>query len=151
MGRTEDGTTLVHLAEMIATRAHAGQVDKAGAAYITHPARVAARLHTPATQTVGWLHDVVEDTDTTLEDLTEAGLPTDVVAAVDALTRRDGEDSDAYYARVAADPLAVPVKHADLADNTDPARLAELDAETRARLGRKYAHARAVLPAPAGV
>lgn len=149
MGRTED--MLVHLAELIATRAHAGQVDKAGVAYITHPARVVDRLHSRREQVTGWLHDVVEDTDTSLEDLTDAGVPADVVAAVDALTRRDGEDADTYYARVAADPLAVAVKHADLADNSDPARLGQLNAETQARLGRKYAHARAVLPAPAGV
>jgi (p)ppGpp synthase/HD superfamily hydrolase len=145
-----DDAAMVELAQSIATRAHAGQVDKAGADYISHPARVAARLHTPLEQMVGWLHDVAEDTNVGLDDLTATGLPAEAVAAVDALTRRAGENSDAYYGRVAADPLAVAVKHADLADNTDPARLSQLDAETQARLGRKYAHARAVLPAPAG-
>lgn len=149
MGRNQDA--MVRVAELIATRAHAGQTDKSGSAYITHPARVVARLHTRREQMTGWLHDVVEDTDTTLADLTEAGLPAEVVAAVDALTRRPGEDPDTYYGRVATDPLAVAVKHADLDDNSDPDRLAQLDTETRARLGRKYAHARAVLPAPAGV
>lgn len=147
MGRKPDA--MVSLAEQVATRAHAGQVDKAGVAYITHPARVAARLNTPVTQTAGWLHDVVEDTGTTLEGLAGAGFSPEVVAAVDALTRRPGEEPNAYYVRVAANASAVAVKHADLDDNTDPARMAHLDAKTRDRLDRKYAHARAVLPARA--
>lgn len=136
--------TLAAAAREVATAAHAGQVDKSGAAYIGHPARVAARLTGDDAQAVGWLHDVVEDTPVTLDDL-RRDFPDHVVAAVDALTRRPDEQPDDYYARVARDPLAVRVKLADVADNSDPARLAALDPATRDRLTAKYANARARL------
>lgn len=146
-------STLTDRAREIATRAHHGQTDKTGADYIDHPRRVANRVRhyaeaeqLEATQVVAWLHDVVEDTPVTLEDLS-AEFPREVVAGVDAMTKRADEDRDAYYTRVAADPLARLVKQADLDDNTDPARTALLDADTHARLERKYAHAREVLAA----
>lgn len=136
---------LVQLAREIATRAHQGQTDKAGAPYITHPARVAARVAgDPKAEMVAWLHDVVEDTSVTLDDLAR-DFPADVVSAVDAITRRPDEDPGAYYRRVAADPLALKVKYADLDDNSAPDRLALLDPETRDRLLEKYAHAREAL------
>lgn len=139
--------SIAELAEMIAAEAHAGQVDKAGQPYITHPARVAARVagdeHAVA---AAWLHDVVEDTEVTLADLEQA-FPPDVTAAVDALTRRRDEAPAEYYARVRRMPLALTVKLADMADNSDPQRLAQLDAATRERLIAKYARARAELTA----
>lgn len=132
-------------AEAIARTAHRGQVDKAGYPYADHPARVAAQLAgDDVAMTVGWLHDVVEDTSVTLSALADE-FPPEVVRAVDALTRRSGEAPEHYYARVKSDPLALRVKLADLADNSDPARLAELDTHVRERLERKYAHARLVL------
>ena len=146
-------STLTDRARDIATRAHRGQTDKTGADYIDHPRRVAERVRQyaaadqqEAAQVVAWLHDVVEDTGVTLDDLRE-DFPANVVAGVDAMTRRPGEDGDDYYRRVAAHPLARAVKQADLDDNTDPARTALLDEDTRARLVRKYAHAREVLAA----
>ena len=136
--------TLVDRAREIAQQAHRDQVDKSGAAYITHPARVAARVAgNPAAEMVAWLHDVVEDTGVTLDDLA-AEFPPEVVAAVDAITKRPDE-GDAYYHRVAANPLALLVKHADLADNSSPDRLAKLDPALQSRLRAKYAHAREVL------
>ena len=143
-----DARTLVERARALATVAHHGQVDKAGAAYIGHPARVAARLtDDPQACAAAWLHDVVEDCDVTMDDLLAQGFPEEVVRAVDALTRRDGEEPSAYYRRVAADSLALKVKYADLADNSDPERLAVLDAPTRERLIAKYAKARESLAA----
>ncbi len=145
MDDTTVDSALVERARDIALEAHAGQTDKAGAPYITHPARVAARLAgDPPAEVVGWLHDVVEDTGVTLDDLA-AEFPAGIVAAVDAITKRDGEDRDDYYRRVAANPLARKVKHADLDDNSSPDRLAMLDPETQDRLRAKYAHAREVL------
>lgn len=139
------GQMLSAVARGIAERAHQGQVDKAGKPYIGHPARVVARLGTDEDEAVGWLHDVVEDTDLTLMDLRAAGMPESVVQAVDALTRRDREAPLDYYERVAANPLALRVKHADLGDNTDPNRLAALDDATRQRLLAKYRTASEVL------
>jgi (p)ppGpp synthase/HD superfamily hydrolase len=131
-------------AERVAREAHVGQVDKAGRPYIDHPRRVAARVAEvdgrPAAVAVAWLHDVVEDTPTTLEDLRDAGFGADVVAAVDALTRRPGEGDD-YYLRVASDDLATVVKLADIWDNTNPERLARLSPDDQARLEQKYRHA----------
>ena len=136
------GAALVEAAESVARDAHRDQVDKAGRAYVDHPARVAARVaDDPVAAAVAWLHDTVEDTGTTLEELRRRGFPAVVRDAVDAMTRRDDEDPDAYYERVAGDRTALRVKRADIADNSDPARLARLDAPVRERLEAKYAHA----------
>lgn len=132
----------------LALTAHAGQVDKAGAPYIGHVARVAARVpegpDSDAARVVALLHDVVEDTDVTLAEV-EAQFGADIAQAVEALTRRKSEPGEAYYARVRNNPLALIVKRADIADNADPARLSLLPEETRDRLTRKYATARAAL------
>lgn len=142
---------LVTEAKDVATAAHEGQMDKAGSPYIGHPGRVAGHVtrHAAAedlqiAQAVAWLHDVVEDTPVTLDDLARQ-FPADVVSAVDAMTKRADEDRDAYYRRVRANRIARAVKLADLDDNTDPARTARLDSATRQRLAVKYDHARSVL------
>lgn len=144
-------TDVVALARQIATAAHRGQVDKAGAPYIGHPARVAGHAAAAGGDervvAAAWLHDVVEDTGITPADLRAAGVPDDVVTAVVAVTKVPGEQVEDYFARVNRDPVAVAVKTADLADNTDPARLAALDDATRRRLEEKYARARQLLAA----
>lgn len=141
----------VRRAQALATEAHAGQVDKVGVPYIEHPARIAARARAAGdgddAEIVAWLHDVVEDTDVTLAEIDRDFGP-EIARAVDAITRRDGE-GDAYYGRVAADPLALVVKRHDIADNTAPERTARLDPATRERLAAKYEHALALLDAPA--
>ncbi|MGW5053991.1 HD domain-containing protein [Actinokineospora sp. NPDC004072] len=129
----------------IARDAHHGQVDKSGQPYIGHPLRVMAALAGEHERMAGVLHDVIEDTPVTADDLRAAGCPDAVVAAVVALSKADGEPQDAYLARVAANPLAAAVKRADIADNTTPARMAALDPATRARLTAKYAAALAFL------
>jgi len=132
----------------LALTAHAGQVDKAGAPYIGHVARVAARVadgpEDEAARVVALLHDVVEDTKVTLAEV-EAQFGAEIAQAVDALTRRKSEPGESYYARVRANALALVVKRADIDDNADPARLSLLPEETRNRLSRKYATARAAL------
>ncbi|WEO76388.1 phosphohydrolase [Cryobacterium sp. SO2] len=122
----------------LARAAHAGQVDKLGVDYIEHPLGVMDRVHTVREKTVAVLHDVVEDTPVTLDDLRAQGFEESLVLAVDALTKRAGEPLAASMARVAADPLALVVKHADLAHNANPARQAALPPETRERLTAKY-------------
>jgi hypothetical protein len=89
--------------------------------------------------------DVVEDTAMTLDDLRQRGCPGAVLDAVDALTRRADETPAEYYVRVAADPIAIAVKRADIADNSDPSRLAALPAEMAQRLRDKYEKATAIL------
>lgn len=128
-------------ARALAIQAHAGQVDKAGKPYIEHPQRIASRVAgDDLAARVAWLHDVVEDTDVTPEEIRrQFGDAT--AKAVDALTRRRDEDSDAYYARVRSNRTALRVKLADIADNTDPERMAQLNAATRHRLTLKYREA----------
>ncbi|MBB1502835.1 HD domain-containing protein [Propioniciclava sp. MC1683] len=130
--------------EQVATDAHAGQVDKAGLPYIEHPRRVAARVAAqtadPDALAAAWLHDVVEDTAVGLDELRQLGFNERVLDAVDALTRRPGE-GDAYYRRVAANPIALMVKRADIADNTDPVRMQRLTSEEVEWFRHKYDHA----------
>lgn len=123
-----------------ALTAHKGQTDKSGQAYIGHVVRVAAAVEGEAQTVVALLHDVVEDCDVTLDQI-RAEFGDKIAKAVDAITRRDGEAPGAYYARIAANALALPVKLADIADNSNPARLALLPDETRHRLEQKYAKA----------
>lgn len=133
----------LHDAVVISDRAHEGQVDKLGDPYRWHVARVMHRFDDDDLEAkmAAALHDVVEDTDVTLEDLREAGCPDLVLKAVDALTKRDGEDYDSFIRRVSANPLARRVKAADLCDNSDEDRLARLPADVAGRLRANYAKA----------
>lgn len=112
----------VAAARALATKVHEGQTDKAGLPYITHPERVASRLTTPEAQVVGWLHDTVEDTSVTVQDITEH-FGSETAAAVDAISRRDGEPWSDYLDRVAANPTARQVKISDLIDNSNLSRI----------------------------
>ena len=140
--------SLVEAARQLATLAHRGQRDKAGHDYIRHPERVARHL-TDESQpaeivAAGWLHDTIEDTWVTAELLHEVGFPEVTVEAVDAVTKRDGE-SQQDYARRIVEGGGIDVKRADLTDNTDPRRSAELDPATRDRLAAKYEEFRTAL------
>ena len=112
----------VAAARALATKAHEGQTDKAGLPYITHPERVASRMENPEAQVIGWLHDTVEDTPITLRDI-EATFGPETAAAVDAISRRDGEPWSDYLERVAANPMARQVKISDLIDNSNLSRI----------------------------
>ncbi|WP_367131300.1 HD domain-containing protein [Saccharothrix sp. HUAS TT1] len=138
-------TFTVEDAVRIARAAHEGQVDKSGRPYIGHPLRVMERVAGEHARMAAVLHDVVEDTSVTAEDLLSAGCPAEVVSTVLALSHRDGETQEDYLARVLTDPVAVEVKRADIADNTSPDRLARLDPATRDRLRAKYARALLIL------
>ena len=107
----------------IAYKAHAGQVDKAGAPYILHPVRVALNCQTEEEKMVALLHDVAEDTPITLDDLKTEGFSDKVLAALKCLTKTKNEDYQAFIQRVALNPLATTVKIQDLKDNMDVSRL----------------------------
>ena len=115
-------STDIQAAKALATGAHAGQTDKAGLPYITHPERVASRLSTAEAQVVGWLHDTVEDTSITVQEI-ESQFGPETAAAVDAISRRDGEAWSDYIDRVAANPVARQVKISDLIDNSNLSRI----------------------------
>lgn len=137
-GEDDAAAGSLEAAIVLAHAAHAGQVDKLGVAYIEHPLGVMALVQTRDEKTVAVLHDVVEDSAVTLDDLRAAGFAEPLVRAVDALTKRPGEPLTESMARVVVDPLALIVKHADLAHNANPARQAALPPETSVRLVAKY-------------
>ena len=90
----------------IAATAHAGQRDKAGQPYIFHPLRVMLRVDGAHEQMAAVLHDVVEDTSVTLDNLAQEGFPSEVLRAIAALTKLPGETRLEAAARAAADPVA---------------------------------------------
>ena len=110
------------LAYEIAKKAHAGQVDKAGVDYINHPLYVAEHCNTENERIVALLHDVVEDTDVTLEDLSKV-FDQEIVEAVDCITHHDEVDYETYLKRVKANPIACAVKIQDITNNLDISRI----------------------------
>jgi (p)ppGpp synthase/HD superfamily hydrolase len=120
----------------IAAEVHEGQVDKAGQPYILHVMRVMFGCTSPEAQVAAALHDVVEDTDWTLDDLRREGFTETVVQTVDALTRREGEEYFEFARRAAATPLGREVKRADLLDNMDIRRIANPSEKDWERLKR---------------
>ncbi len=128
----------------IAAAAHAGQLDKAGQPYILHPLRVMLRVDGAHERIAAVLHDVVEDTPVTLQRLQVEGFAAEVVAAVEALTKRPGETRLQAAARAAAHPVARAVKLADNAENMDLSRLPTVTDRDRARL-EEYRAVRALL------
>jgi GTP diphosphokinase / guanosine-3',5'-bis(diphosphate) 3'-diphosphatase len=128
----------------IAARAHAGQRDKAGAPYIFHPLRLMLAVRGDEARMAAVLHDVVEDTPLTFEDLLREGFPVAVVDAVRALTKHEGESRIAAAHRAAANPVARAVKLADVTDNMDLSRIPEPTEKDYARL-REYEQVRAIL------
>ncbi len=130
MANLDDAITL-------AVQAHHRQKDKAGAPYILHPLRVMLRMKTEEEMTAAILHDVIEDTQHTLQELRDAGYSEAVVEAVDALTRRDNESYEEFTQRVKQNPMARRIKLADLEDNMDIRRFAKFDEQEVERL-KKY-------------
>lgn len=122
----------------LAVEAHRGQTDRAGAPYILHPLRMMFRVETDAERMTAVLHDVVEDTGWTLDDLRAEGFPEEVVEAVDHLTRREGEPYDAFVRRAAEHPVARRVKIADLEDNMDVRRTGTVTGKDVERLTRYH-------------
>lgn len=118
----EKGGSVQEKARAICLEKHAGQLDRGGQPYYLHPFAVADGVQGDLAKTIAYLHDVVEDTDATLEWLADQGFPPEVVDAVDAMTRRDGEEYFAYIERLRENELAIPVKLADLRHNMDPSR-----------------------------
>lgn len=114
---------MIDIALAIAKKAHAGQVDKAGVDYIQHPLYVASQVKTEQEKTVALLHDVIEDSDVTVDDLLASGFSNEVVTAVQILTKKKGQSYQEYLEKVKSNNLARVVKLADLKHNSDLSRL----------------------------
>lgn len=148
---------------LYATKAHEGQVDKLGMPYIEHPKAVAQILvSSPTYRTlsaidkqravkIALLHDILEDTDITVEDLYAVGFDKQIVEAVILLTYHKSVSRDEYYDAILPNHLARVVKVADLIHNNLPERTSCLDVETRERLATKYDKAKKKLLLPTEV
>ena len=124
------------LALQIAQKAHAGQVDKAGKDYILHPMTVASYMDTDIEKTIAYLHDVLEDTDVTVDALRKI-FPNEIVDTLIILTHRKDESYFEYIQRVSKSKLAKKVKVADLLHNLDITRIKEPTKQDYERL-EKY-------------
>lgn len=139
-------TPLTKKAMQIAYDAHHGQVDKAGLPYIFHPLHLAEAMEDEISCCAALLHDVAEDTPITLEDLSK-DFPQEVITVLKLLTHEKGTDYLEYVRKIRENPIAVKVKLADIAHNSDQSRLigCSMDEETKAYFRKKYARAKAVL------
>ena len=137
-------TELTKRAINIAYKAHEGQLDRSGIPYIFHPMHIAEQMTTEETCIVAILHDVVEDTDVTLDELKEAGFSENVINAINLLTHRDGVPYLDYVRALKDDPIASVVKLADLNHNSDRSRLSVITKKDEQRF-LKYQKAKEIL------
>ncbi len=136
--------TQTEIAKFIAIQAHEGQLDKAGKPYIEHPRTVADAVEDDVAKAVAWLHDVVEDTSMTFDDLQAAGIASEVINHLRLLTHDKSVPYMEYIAALKNDPVAREVKLADLRHNSDLSRLNTITDKDRERLA-KYQQAMELL------
>lgn len=140
-------TNLTNKAMRIAYDAHHGQLDRNGVPYIFHPFHVAEQMKDEISVCVALLHDVVEDTSLTIEDLSRE-FPEEVVQAVSLLTHDKSEDYFDYLQRIKRNPYARNVKIADVLHNSDQSRItdpASVSEEKKISWKHKYAVALQIL------
>lgn len=125
-------TKLTRLASKIAYKAHEGQTDKAGVPYIFHPIHIAEQMDSEESCVVALLHDVIEDSDITLEILSKY-FDDDIIATLRVLTKKENDDYVMYIKRVKTNKLATKVKIKDLEHNRDLTRLDEVTDKDRKR------------------
>ena len=125
-------TKLTRLASKIAYKAHEGQTDKAGVPYIFHPIHIAEQMDSEESCVVALLHDVIEDSDITLEILSKY-FNDDIITALRVLTKKENDDYLMYIKRVKTNKLATKVKMKDLEHNRDLTRLDEVTDKDRKR------------------
>lgn len=130
-------TPLTKKAMRLCFDAHKDQVDKSGMPYVFHPFHVAEQMTTEETTVVALLHDVVEDTDYTIDDLRAMGFPEAVTDALALMTHTKGVPYMEYVAAIKGNPIATAVKLADLRHNSDLSRLDAVDEKALRRV-EKY-------------
>lgn len=137
-------TAATKRALMLCFQAHKEQNDKSGMPYVFHPFHLAEQMDTEEATIVALLHDIVEDTDFTLEDLSEMGYPPAVIDALALMTHDPSVPYMDYVKKISGNALATKVKLADLRHNSDLSRLDVVDDRAIARV-KKYAEAIALL------
>lgn len=113
-----------------------GQTDKAGQPCFLHPMRVALNCETPLQKTVAFLHDILEDTPVTMDNLKDFGFLTEVIGAIQSVTRTESESYDEFIARCSLNPIGRYVKIRDLEDTLNVTRLTEVDSTSVDRINR---------------
>lgn len=136
---------MLEKAILIATNAHQGQIDKAGKPYILHPLRLMFSRINETERICAVLHDVIEDTDITLDYLRNKGFSEEILSALDALTRRRNESYDEFIGRIINNRIASHVKLADLCDNMDLTRIKNPTEEDYQRIEKYRKAARRIL------
>jgi (p)ppGpp synthase/HD superfamily hydrolase len=139
-------TPLTKIVILFAFDAHRGQYDKSGLPYITHPLHVAESMETEDECVVALLHDVLEDTDCTVEDLINIGITNRQLAALKLLCHDDSVSYLEYVQAIRVDPIAIKVKLADLQHNSDLSRLSVVTPQDIER-AEKYKKAIQILTA----
>jgi len=114
---------LLSKAIILATKTHDDQLDKAGKSYILHPLRVMMKVDSIDMKIVAVLHDVLEDTELTKEDLLREGFSQEIVETIECLTRKENESYMDFIKRCKINYMAKIVKLADLEDNSDLSRI----------------------------
>lgn len=137
-------TELTNKAMKIAYTAHHGQLDKGGLPYIFHPYHLAEQMDDEISCCAALLHDVVEDTDVTMEELA-AEFPGAVIDVLMLLTHREEVPYSDYVRAIKGNPIAVKIKLADIAHNSDQSRCSNLSPEQILYFQKKYAKAKAIL------
>ena len=139
-------TALTKKALRLCFDSHKDQVDKTGMPYVFHPFHLAEQMDDEISTVCALLHDVVEDTDTTLEDLASMGFPTEVIDALTLLMHAPEVPYMDYVERISTNPIATKVKIADLTHNSDLTRMdpTEID-EYALKRNEKYKLALALL------
>ncbi len=125
-------------AVLIAAKAHTGQKDRYGDPYVLHPLRMMVRMESEKEMIVAVLHDVVEKSEWTLDDLRHEGFSEEVVQALDCLTKRSGDSYDDHIYRAKKNVLAQRVKLADLEDNLNQVQTKGSFKEDSERLARYH-------------
>ena len=137
-------TALTKRALCLCYTAHAGQTDQSGLPYVFHPFHLAEQMPDEESTVAALLHDVVEDTPYTLEDLAQMGFPPSVLEALRLMTHDPSVPYLDYVAKLKPNPIARRVKLADLRHNSDLTRLDQVDEKARQRV-KKYAAAISLL------
>ena len=133
-------TPMTKIALKLCFEAHKDQIDKSGMPYVFHPFHLAEQMADENTTIVALLHDVIEDTEYTLDDLRKFGFAEDVLSAISLMTHADDVTYMEYVAKIKTNPIAKAVKLADLKHNSDLSRLDRIT-QTDEERAKKYKQA----------
>ena len=133
-------TPLTKIALKLCFEAHKDQIDKSGMPYVFHPFHLAEQMADENTTIVALLHDVIEDTEYTLDDLRKFGFAEDVLSAISLMTHADDVPYMEYVVKIKTNPIAKAVKLADLKHNSDMSRLDRIT-QTDEERAKKYKQA----------